>query len=97
MKESNVNSTSWTYCQYTQGDLRALITLGASPDILDDSFSYYSTVLDQDNVEVFQAEFNTLEKACEYINDRYKDDWDFLDANAPKVADASGCSTCAAH
>ncbi len=96
MSKTSINSSSWTYCQYVQGDLRALITIGASADILDDSFTYFSTVLDDENSEVFQKEFSSLDKACLYINERYQDEWDFVDSSKPTI-DAGGCSTCIAH
>lgn len=72
-----------------------MISFGASPDILDDSFIYYVTVLDDDNNEVFQTEFDSIEKACEYINSRYNTLWSLDNALKPKKE--GGCSTCIAH
>lgn len=90
-----ITPNNWTHCSYTNGQLKAVITFGASPDILDDSFIYYVTVMDDNNNEVFQTEFSALEHACEYINAKYGDIWQSADALKPKKE--GGCSTCVAH
>ena len=95
MNNNTINQENWTYCHYKAKNLKALITFGASPDILDDSFLYFTTVLDEEHNEVFQAEFNSIDSACYFINKKYIDTWDFIDARAPKKE--GGCSTCVAH
>lgn len=90
-----ITPQNWTHCSFSHENLRAMITFGASPDILDDSFVYYVTVLDEDNNEVFQKEFETIGLACDYINSKYTDLWEMTDALTPKKE--GGCSTCVAH
>lgn len=85
---------NWNYCQYRNEDLKAIISFGASPDILDDSFQYYITLLDDENNEVFQEEFESLSDACENINLKYSNFWDFT--NLDKAKPEPGCSTCVA-
>ena len=95
MEFKAINSDNWTTCHYKAKNLKALITFGASPDILDDGFQYYATVLDQEHNEVFQAEFNDITTACSYLNTKYSDIWDFIDQRMKKSE--GGCSTCVAH
>jgi hypothetical protein len=96
MNRNLINSDNWTFCHYASEQLKAVITFGASPDTSEKEFDYYVTVVDEDNTEVFQKEFNKLDIACKYINQRYSDIWDFVDATAA-TKKAGGCSTCVAH
>lgn len=90
-----ITEENWTYCQYKSNDLTAFISFGASPDILDDSFQYYVTILDAHNNEVFQQEFPSIGAACQNINQKYAGLWDLHDSLRPKKE--GGCSTCIAH
>ncbi|MEX0798614.1 MAG: hypothetical protein WEB87_01110 [Bacteriovoracaceae bacterium] len=90
-----ITSENWTHCSYAHGNLKAMITFGGSPDILEYTFIYYVTVLDQDNNEVFQKEFQSLDDACRHINIKYSNMWKLENAIKPKKA--GGCSTCIAH
>lgn len=88
-----VNSENWTYCRFENGNFMAFITFGADPDtIKEDKLSYYATVLENEEKEVFQESFTSLIEACLYLNEHYGD-WKFADQSVTK----SGCSTCAAH
>lgn len=89
-----ITSENWTHCSFTHENLKAMITFGASPDNLE-SFTYYVTVLDQDNNEVFQKEFTSLDDACDHMNQKYLNLWKYENALKPKKA--GGCSTCIAH
>lgn len=95
MNNNTINTDNWTFCHFKAKNLKALITFGASPSILDDSFQYYTTVLDEDHNEVFQAEFSSLDDACSYINNKYGEIWNFVDSRVKKSE--GGCSTCVAH
>lgn len=95
MDNNRVNSDNWTFCHFKANDLKAFISFGASPDILDDTFLYMATVVDSEHNEVFQKEFTQVDLACDYLNNKYSDLWDFVDARAPKKE--GGCSTCVAH
>lgn len=86
---------NWNYAQFTDGQLKAIIGLGASPEILDDSFIYFVSVLDEDNNEIHQEEFNQVEMACDYINEKYSGIWSFNDLSKPE--ETGGCSSCSAH
>ena len=96
MTQNLINSDNWTFCHYASKANKAVITLGASPGSTQDEFEYFVTVIDEDNTEVFQKEFNKLTTACAYINRRYEDIWNFVDATASNTKDG-GCSTCVAH
>lgn len=88
-----VNTENWTYCRYQMGNVLAMISFGANPESLkEDRLEYYVTVLEDEEKEIFQKEFNSLSDACLYLNENYGD-WTFEDQTATK----SGCSTCAAH
>jgi hypothetical protein len=86
---------NWNYAQFTDGSLKAIIGLGASPEILDDSFIYFVSVLDEDNNEIHQAEFNQVETACDYVNEKYSGIWSFNDLS--KSEETGGCGSCSAH
>lgn len=86
---------NWNYAQYTHGPLKAIIGLGASPEILDDSFIYFVSVLDEENNEVHQEEFNELSLACSFINNKYNGIWSFKDLSQPE--ETGGCGSCSAH
>ncbi len=92
---NEINKTNWNFCQYKNDNLKAIISFGASPDILDDSFNYYVTVLDDENNEVFQEEFQTVDAACQSINHKYSDVWEFSDLSQKN--NSGGCDSCSAH
>lgn len=91
-----INSDNWTFCHYASANLKAIISFGASPESTSDELEYYVTVIDEEGKDVFQKDFNSLDSACSYINNRYQKIWKFVDATV-KTVDASGCSTCVAH
>ena len=89
----SVNTEYWTYCRYEKENFLAQITFGADPESLaEDRLEYYVTVLQDEETEIFQKEFTTLQDACLYLNANYKD-WGFINQTEEKT----GCSTCAAH
>ncbi|MGE3610826.1 MAG: hypothetical protein AB7I27_14640 [Bacteriovoracaceae bacterium] len=89
----SINTENWTYCRFKSGNFMAFISFGANPEsIKEDQLEYFVTVLENEEKEVFQQEFDNLSMACLFLNQRYGD-WSFEDQTAPK----SGCSTCAAH
>lgn len=88
----SVNTENWTYTQYTKGPHRALISIGAD---LTGEVLYYTTILDEEDQELFQKEFSKLEEAADYLNIRCKDRWDFTDASKKKAS--GGCDSCVAH
>lgn len=88
-----VNNENWTYCRYLQGQFMSMITFGADPEsVKEDRLEYYVTVLENEEKEVFQQQFESLSEACLFINQNYAD-WSFEDQSVKK----EGCSTCAAH
>lgn len=88
-----VNIDNWTYCRYEKGNFIAQVTFGADPESMkEDRLEYFVTVIENEEKEVFQANFESLTDACIYLNENYAD-WAFEDQTATK----SGCSTCAAH
>lgn len=94
--ETKINSENWTYTSYTDEDLEAFISFGCDPDILSDKFLYFATIIDSEQNEVFQKEFNSLDAACDYLNSKYSSFWDFNNKLNPNKG-KSGCSTCIAH
>jgi hypothetical protein len=88
-----VTVENWSYCRYENKNFMALITFGADPEaVLEDRLEYFVTVLEDEDKEVYQENFDSLGEACMFLNEKYGD-WTFTDQIAPK----SGCSTCAAH
>jgi len=88
-----ITPENWTYCRFKSESFMAFISFGADPEgILKDQLDYFVTVLKDEDTEIFQEKFNSLSKACLFINTKYQD-WEFEDQTVKK----SGCSTCAAH
>lgn len=88
-----ITQDNWTFCRFKSENFHAFISFGASPDGIEkEKFDYFVTVLENEDTEVFQKEFDSLAKACVYINSHYSD-WEFDNQTIKK----SGCSSCAAH
>lgn len=88
-----INVENWSYCRYQNGNFMAMVTFGASLDsVQEDALEYYVTVLENEESEIYQKDFDSLTEACFYLNEKYGD-WKFEDQTATK----SGCLTCAAH
>ena len=85
---------NWNYSQFQNQNLKAIISLGCDPDILGTRFSYFVTVLDEDDNEVYQEEFMALDRACEAMNSKYGGIWEYKDLSKPS---SSGCDSCSAH
>ncbi len=84
---------NWNYSQFKNSELKAIISLGCDPDILGTRFSYFVTVLDEDDNEIFQEEFTSIEKACLAMNKKYSGIWEYIDLSKP----TGGCDSCSAH
>jgi hypothetical protein len=86
---------NWSYSCFKSSSLQVIISLGGS---FDESSSepiveYLVTVLDEKQNETFQQNFNNLEKAVDFVNDRYGL-WSFEEL---KANDGDGCGSCEAH
>ena len=87
---------NWNHCQYTNQDKKVIVSLGASPDCIENDFIYFVTLLDNDHNEIIQEEFRSLSLACEHINKKFSQTWEFTDLSSSLDSD-SGCSSCVAH
>lgn len=100
MTQTRLTPSNWNHCHYEQDGNWAIISLGSNPDKIEtdpeNPFSYFVTLIDQDQKELFQEEFDFLEDACNQINDKYSDYWKFVDKSAAAPS-SGGCSTCVAH
>lgn len=95
-----ITTDNWSHTQYNYEGLRAFISFGAHWDFEKYESSeiiYFVTVLDEEENEVFQSQFQTLELACEYINERYQNEWPIIDLNNPPNQKEGGCASCVAH
>ncbi|MAX65413.1 MAG: hypothetical protein QF441_16375 [Bacteriovoracaceae bacterium] len=90
------NQFNWNTAQYISEKYKAIIGLAASPQTANELI-YVVTVIDQNHNEVFTKDFNTLELACTYINNKYADLWEFKDLSVAPANSEGGCSTCVAH
>lgn len=90
---NNVNLTNWNYSYYNSEFFKAMISFTGVPVGENDmKFVYSPTVLDKEEKEVFQMDFDTLEEAISYLNSSYSH-WTFIDP----LIKTGGCSSCAAH
>ena len=92
--ENYFTPDNWNVRQYRHNEQFAIISLVADPGILDSSFTYCVTMLDDDHNELAQTSFQNIDDACRYINEQYKELWDFKDLRLKK---SDGCSSCVAH
>lgn len=84
---------NWNHVQYTNGKHRALVSMGAE---LTGDIIYFMSVIDENDLLIFQSEHHCIEKACEVINDKFQDFWDFSDL-ANNQDQGGGCGSCNAH
>ncbi|MCT4641103.1 MAG: hypothetical protein N4A33_02325 [Bacteriovoracaceae bacterium] len=89
-----INTNNWTYCCYTNDELKALITFGMSPESIE-NMDYYCTVLKNNQDLKFQKKFDSLADSINYINQKYENKWSFTNLTVNKSS--SGCSSCVAH
>ena len=92
---SYFTNKNWNYSQYLNAERRAIISMGASPDVSGDTLLYFITVLDTLNNEIYQEEYNDLDMACQSINSKYGEFWEYKDLSFKD--NSGGCSSCVAH
>lgn len=87
---------NWSYSCYKNSTLQVIISLGGvyQEETQDALVEYCVTVLADNQDEVFQRNFNDLDLAIDFINERYND-WDFEEVQ-DKSSDG-GCGSCEAH
>lgn len=89
------NLENWGTSSYSNENIKAFISLaGALSESENTNIIYAVTVLENDEVEVFQKDFTELTQAIEFTNNRYGH-WDFSDQGLKKSG--GGCSDCSAH
>jgi DNA-binding Xre family transcriptional regulator len=54
-----------------------------------------ATIMDTNENEILQKDFKTINAVCDFLNNKYSDLWDFVDARVAKKE--GGCDSCAAH
>ncbi len=92
MQSKKFDLSNWNYAYYATEKQKALISLvGNNSKTGDVEFMYCPTVLDEENHELFQAEFLSLSEAINFMNERYSH-WNFMEK-----ASSSGCGSCEAH
>lgn len=88
-----IDLSNWNYSYYKNDNLKALVSFGAGPDFDGEHFDYFVTVIKDDEKEVTQSQFSTIDAACHHINKKFAASWDFVDQTAQSD---SGCSSCVA-
>ena len=93
MSDNIFTLRNWNYSFYNSDSYKALISIVANPSESNEvEYLYCPTVLDGENREVFQKDFDSLANAIEFMNKSYSH-WKFID---PSSSD-KGCTTCSAH
>ena len=88
-----ITPSNWNYSYYKCGDLRAQIFLGADPYCDEILYLVTSTDLNCEK-EYFQREFINLDKAINFINERFSH---FHLVEGVYKESESGCGSCSAH
>ncbi len=92
-----VNLKNWNFAHYNSEHFKAFI--GMTGDLLESNgkleqiILYSVTVIDGEDIEVFQRDFSSLKEAIACINENYGH-WQFSD---PTDKSGGGCSSCSAH
>ena len=92
-----IDSNNYSYCCYQNNNYKSIISFGMDPNSTCDELDYFVTVIKDDNTEIIQHKFNSLNAACEYANDKYSKIWQFKNMTLKEASSAGGCSTCVAH
>jgi len=95
-QDTSFNENNWNFSQFVLGDLTAFISLCGENNNENIEYFYSLTVVDQDNKELFQKDFKVLSEACNSINSKYQDYWQFQQSIEEKK-EGSGCDSCVAH
>lgn len=92
-----VNLKNWNFAHYNSEHFKAFIGMTGELEEVNEVVSqvilYSVTVLDAEEVEVFQRDFKSLKDAIACINENYGH-WQF---NDPTDKSGGGCSSCSAH
>lgn len=89
-----VSPDNWNTSYFENDTFKALIGLDVSPETPDQE-NYTVSVVDEQNITLFQKTFREVNAACKYLNLRYQNNWEFKNLAAPKSS--GGCGTCVAH
>lgn len=89
-----VTADNWNTSYFESKDLKALIGLEVNPEAPEEEL-YSLSVIDEQNIELFQKSFKKIDTACKYINLRYQNKWEFKNLAAAKSG--GGCGSCVAH
>lgn len=92
-----IDSNNYTYCCYENSNHKAIISFGMDPDNTDGQLDYFVTVVKDQDAQVVQFKYKTLDAACSQINKKYADIWQFNNMTLKNAGSAGGCSTCVAH
>ncbi|EQC52599.1 hypothetical protein [Bacteriovorax sp. DB6_IX] len=87
----SLNLTNWNYSYYNSEFFKALISIVGTEKDGEFVQLYCPTVIDDQDTEVFQKDFEDLQEAIDFINKNYSH-WSFIDP-----ARKDGCSSCSAH
>ena len=87
---------NWSYSCFKNSSLQIILSLGGAYEENSNKavIEYFVTVLEDGQSEVFQRNFQDLDEAIDFINDRYNG-WKFEEVK-DKSSDG-GCGSCEAH
>lgn len=83
---------NWNYSHFNSEHFKALISIVGEESEGEVLLKYCPTVLNEEEIEVFQKDFDSLEEAIDFANNKYGH-WSFTDPTQKE----GGCSTCEAH
>lgn len=92
-----IDANNYTFCCYENNNHKAIISFGMDPDNMSGELDYFVTVVKNENTQVIQRKFESLDLACQSINEKYSDIWLFKNQTLKDSASSGGCSTCVAH
>ncbi len=92
-----VNLKNWNFAHYNSEHFKSFIGMTGDVQEVDGQIRelilYSVTVVDGEDMEVFQRDFSSLKSAIDFINEKYGH-WQF---NDPTDNSSGGCGSCSAH
>jgi hypothetical protein len=88
-----ISNDNWNVTFYENPPFKSMINMEMDLVNLSEDPNYVVTVLDEQNIEIFQKSFTDCNAACKYINYKYHQSWEF---KTMVKTDTGGCSTCVA-
>ena len=88
-----LTSENWNTAYYKNDELKSFISFQITPG--QEYPQYFSVVTNQNDETIIENAHESLQKACQFLNQKYQKLWEFHSMLIEQKS--GGCSTCVAH